>query len=146
VSSFDAVKQTDQVHQVSSYLSKREETTCAFEDDAKRISLEKKERLYAILTKIYGSNASCQVTSSLFRFSTSSEFSGLPGKDSRFDKRPSEMRQQRESSSRNPRRRRPHNGISRREERDLRAILIVLFGERLGFFFSGRVLFPVCIY
>jgi hypothetical protein len=88
-SSVGTVKQTDQVNQGASYLSKKEETTCAFEDGAKHISLEKKEQLYAILTKLHGSDAGCQVTNALLRLFTSPEFSKLPGKDSRIDNKSS---------------------------------------------------------
>jgi hypothetical protein len=85
--SASSVKQVNQVNQGSSYLSKREKTTCAFDDGIQHISFEKKERLYTILTKLFGSDAGCQVTNSLLKLSTLSKFSELPGKGSHIDKR-----------------------------------------------------------
>jgi hypothetical protein len=85
--SASSVKQTNQVNQGSSYLSKREKTTCAFDNGIQHISFEKKERLYTTLAKLFGSDAGCKVTNSLLELSTLSEFSGLSGKDSHIDKR-----------------------------------------------------------
>jgi hypothetical protein len=81
-SSVDTVKHTDQVNQGLSYLSKMEETTCALEDRAKSFSLESKERLYTILTKLYGSNDGCEITNSLLRFAIGGKLSKFPGKES----------------------------------------------------------------
>jgi hypothetical protein len=88
-SSVGTVKKTDQVNQGVSYLSKGKETTCAFEDGTKHTSLEEKNRLYSIMTKLHGSKIGCEFTNTLLRLSTSPEFSELPGKDSRIDKRSS---------------------------------------------------------
>jgi hypothetical protein len=145
-SSVGTVKQTDQVNQGVSYLSKKEETTCVFEDGAKRISLEKKEWLDAIFTKLYGSDAGCQVTNALLRLSTPPKFSKLPGKDFRIDNKSS-------FDPLHPRRSR-HPGhhldwplgfspslistgkysanISHKERRKLRATLTSIFNVRIG--------------